>query len=76
MAFASSFSSAALSAAALGVHDAVQPEVQVGLVELEQLLKQGLQPFKLLTHPVYFRATSRHGATTRWAAARAAGAAA
>ena len=35
---------------ALGVHDAVEAEVQVRLVELEQLLQQGLQLFVLLAH--------------------------
>ena len=35
---------------ALGVHDAVETEVQVGLVELEQLLQQGLQSFVFLAH--------------------------
>jgi hypothetical protein len=35
---------------ALGVHDAVEAEVQVGLVELEQLLQEGLQLFVFLAH--------------------------
>ncbi len=34
------------------MHDAVEPEVQVGLVELEELLEQCLQLFVLLTHLV------------------------
>ena len=37
---------------ALGVHDAVEAEVQVGLVELEQFLQQGLQLFVFLAHRV------------------------
>jgi hypothetical protein len=35
---------------ALGVHDAVEAEVQIGLVELEQLLQQGLQLLVFLAH--------------------------
>ncbi len=39
---------------ALGVHDAVKAEVQVGLVELEQLFQQSHQTFKflLVIHPI------------------------
>jgi hypothetical protein len=37
---------------ALGVHDAVEAEVQVGLIELKQLLQQGLQLFVVLTHMI------------------------
>ena len=39
---------------ALGVHDAVEAEVQVGLVELEQLLQQGFQLLEFLAHRVSF----------------------
>ena len=34
------------------MHDAVEAEVQIGLVELEQLLQQGLQLFVFLAHAV------------------------
>ena len=35
---------------ALGVHDAVEAEIEIGLVELEQLLQQGFQLLKFLAH--------------------------
>src|SRR5260370_18133971 len=39
--------------AALCVHDAVECKVQMGLVELEQLLKEGFQLLVFLAHPVF-----------------------
>lgn len=35
---------------ALGVHHSIETEIQVGLVELEQLLQLGLQLFVFLAH--------------------------
>ena len=34
----------------LGVHDPVEAEIQIGLVELEELLQQGFQLLKFLAH--------------------------
>ena len=35
---------------ATALHDAIEAEVQIGLVELKQLLKQGFQLFEFLAH--------------------------
>lgn len=37
---------------ALGMHDAIETEIEIGLVELEQLLQQGLEAFEFLAHAI------------------------